>query len=461
MDQNQTTDALGQPSYDFQNQDISGPKKGSGKIISLIIGIVVVLVIALISVFLILPKLKPSKPQDVTLTYWGIWKDSAVMNDVIADFTRTHPNVHIQYEKQDVKSLGKYIDRLTTRLKNGTGPDLFRFHNSWSLELRDYLLPLPDQVVKAVELDTKYYPVVKNDLKMKGAYYGIPMHFDTLALFINKKLLTADASSHPTTWEDFVRIATAVSVPDPTTKKIVTAGAAIGTYDNIAHASDLVSLLLAQRGGDFSDLGGPKRNITEEVLGFYTALSKDQKLWDETLDNSKLAFAKGNLAMYFGYSWDVFDLKDPRFSLDFTVIPVPHLAGSNKTIASYWVEGVSSRSKHPKEALEFLQFLTKPDTLEKIYAKESKQRLFGELYPRTDMASLLTSNPLIAPFIDQGKDAVSTPFSSDTHDDAMVDGLNTYLGNAVRSIVSDNMSVTTAVDTLGQGAKQVFTQYGQ
>ena len=460
MDQNQTTDVTGQPSYDFQNQDINGTKSAKGKILSLIIGIVVVLFVVLLSVIFILPRLKPSAPKNVTLIYWGIWKDSAVMNDIISDFERTHPNIHVQYEKQDIKSLGKYYDRLTTRIKNGTGPDLFRFHNSWSTELRNYLLPLPDSVVKATELDTKYFPVVKSDLKMRGAYYGIPIHFDTLALFINKKLLS-DASSYPTTWEDFVKIATAISVPDPTTKKIVTAGAAIGTFDNVAHSSDIISLLLAQRNGDLADLGGPKRNITEEVLGFYTALSKDQKLWDDTLDNSRLAFVKGNLAMYFGYSWDIFDFKDPKYNLDFAVVPVPHLVGSNKTIASYWVEGVSAGSKHPKEALEFLQFLASPGTLQKLYAKESKQRLFGELYPRTDLAQLLETNPLLAPFIDQGPGAVSTPFSSDTHDDAMVDSLNVYLGNSVRSIVSDNMSPISAVDTLGQGVKSVFTQYGQ
>lgn len=459
MDQNQTTD-VSQPSYDFQNQDFNTPKSAKGKILSLIIGIVVVLFIVLLSVFFILPKLRPSAPKDVTLTYWGIWKDNAVMDEVIADFERTHPNIHIQYEKQDIKTLGKYYDRLTTRIKNGTGPDLFRFHNSWALELKNYLLPLPDSVVKATELDTKYFPVVKSDLKMNGAYYGIPIHFDTLALFINKKLLS-DPTSYPTTWEDFVKIATAISVPDPTTQKIVTAGAAIGTYDNVAHASDIISLLLAQRNGDLADLGGNKRSITEEVLGFYTALSKDQKLWDDTLDNSRLAFAKGNLAMYFGYSWDIFNFKDPKFNLDFTVVPVPHLAGSNKTIASYWVEGVSAGTKHPKEALEFLQFLAQPSTLEKMYAKESKERLFGELYPRTDMAQLLDSNPLLAPFIDQGPGAVSTPFSSDTYDDAMVDSLNTYLGNSVRSIISNNMSVVSAVDTLGKGVKSVFTQYGQ
>ncbi|MBP7832930.1 MAG: hypothetical protein KA035_04135, partial [Candidatus Levybacteria bacterium] len=123
------------------------------------------------------------------------------------------------------------------------------------------------------------------------------------------------------------------------------------------------------------------------------------------------------------------------------------------------VEGVSTKSKHQKEAFIFLNYLGKKETLEKLYKLESQQRLFGELYPRRDMKTLLVSNPLLKTFLDQADNAVSTPFSSDTYDGAMNAALNTYMGNAVNSILEGG-SAESAIDTLGAGEAQVLKNYG-
>ena len=158
--------------------------------------------------------------------------------------------------------------------------------------------------------------------------------------------------------------------------------------------------------------------------------------------------------MYIGYSWDIFEIKAANPGLKFVIVPVPHLQARNSTIASYWVEGVSAKTKHPKEAFQFLQFLASRQTMEKLYASESKLRLFGELYPRADMASLLKSNDLIYPFVVQGPDAKSTIFSSDTHDDALIDSLNKYMGDAIRSMLHDGTSPESAVENLANGVSQ-------
>jgi hypothetical protein len=75
------------------------------------------------------------------------------------------------------------------------------------------------------------------------------------------------------------------------------------------------------------------------------------------------------------------------------------------------------------------------------------------------MADLLKDNVLAYPFVAQGPTAKSTLFSSDTHDDRMVDELNKYLGDAIRSMVNDNSSAESAIDTLAQGVGQKLTQY--
>lgn len=468
MEENNNENASSTGYYNDNSEGFSA-RFSNKKIISLVIGFIVVVLIIVIALVFVLPRLKPKKAENVTLSYWGIWEDASVFSEITQEFTRQHPNIKIQYEKKDIKAQGKYIDRLNTRIQNGTGPDIFRFHNSWVPELIGSLLPLPSDVVDSSELESQYYSVIKNDLKVNGAYYGIPLHIDTLALFINTKIFQdAGVTSYPVTWDDLLTldeqgksILTKIAVKDAQ-GRIKTSPIALGTFDNISHASDIISLLFLQNSADLRDLDGVTMDNSSKALEWYTSFAKGEgKVWDDTMDNSKLAFAKGNLAMYFGYSWDIFDIKGLNPNINFVIVPVLKIPQKDRTIASYWVEGVSSKTKHSKEAFEFLQFLAKKETLEKLYSKQTKLRPFGELYPRKDMADLLKSDPLIAPFLEKADSADSTIFSSDTFDAGMVDSLDKYLGDAVRSIVSDSSSPQTAIETLAKGVDQVLGRYGR
>jgi ABC-type glycerol-3-phosphate transport system substrate-binding protein len=141
-------------------------------------------------------------------------------------------------------------------------------------------------------------------------------------------------------------------------------------------------------------------------------------------------------------------------SLRFQVSPVPHLPlGRKITVASYWVEGVSQKTKYQKEAMLFMKYLTKKETLQKMYSEASKTRPFGEIYPRVDMADSLKDNVFIYPFVAQAKDEVSTFMASDTYDNGLNEKSNTYLGNAVTSIL-DNTSPESALETLSAGIRK-------
>ncbi len=432
------------------------------KIASFVIGAIVVLIILIIIFVVVLPRIGSKKPVDVTLTYWAAWEEAAPLESVTAEFTRLNPHIKINVERQDVKSLGKYVDRLSQRINAGTGPDLFRLHSSWIYELKSSLLALPQDVIKSTGVDSQFYPVVKDDVTSGGAYYGIPIHFDSLALFVNTDLFNkVGISTYPSDWNDVTTDARKLTVKDAD-GKITTAGIALGTYDNIAHAPDIISLLMIQNGAELTNLNGPAKGSAYDAIDFYTSFAKgDSKVWDGGLENSKLAFAKGNLAMYIGYSWDIFEIKAINPNLPFAVVPVPHIQDRDNTIASYWVEGVSRKTKYPAQAFEFLKYLASKKTMENLYTAESKTRLFGELYPREDMAGSLKTNTLIYPFVQKGKTAKSTIFSSDTYDDKMIDQANTYLGNAINSVVNDNGSPQTAVDTLAQGVSQLIQKYAK
>ncbi len=426
------------------------------KVAKVLIGFFVVLLIFMFIFTVVVPILTKSSSGKVTLTYWGLWEDSNIMQGIISDFESKNPNIVINYSKQDIK---QYRERLVTRIGNGNGPDIFRFHNSWYPMLSGDLLALPSDTISKDEFNQSFYPVAQKDLIKNGAIYGIPLEVDTLSLFINNQLFQSAGLQIPTNWNDFVNDAKALTVKDQN-GKIKTAGAAMGTYANISHAPDIISLLLAQNGADLTNL----KNSSDRAAGaltFYTSFATDQNnVWDNTLDPSIVVFSRGDLAMYFGYSWDYFTIKQANPNLTFQIVPVPQLPNQNVTFASYWAEGASAKSKHPKEALLFMKFLAAKDTEEKLYAAEAKIRGFGEPYARVDLADTLKSNTIIYPSVYQAPSAVSSFFVDNTFDSGLNQQANTYLGNAISAILNGS-SPQSAFDTLSQGVSQVQQKYGQ
>lgn len=428
---------------------------GSKNIIKILIGFTVVLIIFLIAAFIILPFLgNKTQTGPATLTYWGLWEDSKTMQPVINDFQRQNPNIKINYVKQDIK---QYRERLATRIDNGTGPDIFTFHNTWYPMLSSFLLPLPKEVISKEEFTNSFYPVASIDLIKKGAIYGIPMEIDTLAMYINKDLFTSAGIDTPKTWDDFINDARILTVKD-TDGKIKTAGAALGTYDNVTHAPDIISLLFLQNGVDINNLENSSERA-QSALNFYSSFATDQNnVWDNTLDSSILSFSKGNLAIFFGYSWDFFTIKSFNPSLNFEIAPVPQLPNQNVNMASYWAVGYSSKSKYQKEAALFIKYLASKKAEEAMYSEQSKERAFGEPYARIDLGQALKDNPIIYPFISQSSSARSSFFADSTNDNGLNQQLNSYLGNAVNSMLSGS-SVQSSFDTLSKGVSQVMLQY--
>jgi len=422
--------------------------------LKVLLGIAIILGIILLVYKLVLPKLFPTKIGQITLTYWGTQEDISVMTPVIADFEKKHPNIKIEYSKQDQD---QYRDKLVTRTKNGNGPDIFGFHNTWIPQLSDLLLPLPESVISKDDFFKNYYPVIKTDLIRGGAIYGVPLQVDTLNLYINRDLFQAAGLTAPTTWTDFVSYAKQLTVKDEN-NNIKTAGTAMGTSSNINHAPDIISMLFAQNGVDLNDLSS-NAQATSDALSFYTSFALPKaNVWDETLDQSIRAFSAGTLAMYFGYSWDFFTIKSMNPNLSFDVYPVPSLPGQNITIASYWAEGVSSKTKHQKEAFIFMQYLAQKETTQKLFIEESKTRNFGVPYARMDLADSL-SNTIAYSFVQNASSAISSYFVDGTYDNGLNTKANSYLNAAVESILRGTSS-QEATETFLKNIPQVLNQYG-
>jgi ABC-type glycerol-3-phosphate transport system substrate-binding protein len=171
--------------------------------------------------------------------------------------------------------------------------------------------------------------------------------------------------------------------------------------------------------------------------------------------------------MYIGPSWRAFEIQQANPNLKFKTVPIPQVPKDNPnqpdiTYATYWAQGVWAKSPSKAVAWDFLKFLSTQDSLQKLYQSESAVRGFGEPYPRVDMASLLSGQPVLGSIIAQAPGAQSWYLDSRTFDGPT--GINTqminYFGDAVNAVADGKESATDALATCAQGVAQVLAQYG-
>ncbi len=447
--------------------------------IAMIFGIVVLIAALGFAVYKFVLN-KGASGGNVTLVYWGLFEPVSVMQQTISEYETAHPGVKIKYSYQ---SMTQYKERLQQRLSSTTKsdsrdlsvevPDIFRIHQTWVPMFLSNLSPMPATVYDSTTFDKTFYPSAVQSLKIKGQYYGIPLMYDGLALFYNEDLFKAKGLTPPKDWAELKDDAIQLTARDGQ-GKITTAGIALGTPNNVDHWSDILGLMLLQSGVTLTNPSYCSQgtgSVVEvcpgaDALSFFTNFAKTDRVWDSSLPTSTFAFAKGDLAMYFGPSWRVFDIEAMKTklqsNLNYKIIPVPQLPNEgDKSIAwaTFWIEGVNKKSKYQAEAWEFLKYLSSKEVMQKLFQTENALRPFGEPFSRVDMASTLENHPMIGPFIKQAPFAQNWYLSSSTNDNGINDKIIKYYEDAVNNVNAGG-DPKTALTTTTQGISQILTQYG-
>ncbi len=457
METNQTVTVNPTQSSSPTSVTQSATKKGFPTKLIAIIGSALLLIV--VAVFAITSM--TSKKQTATsgeITWWGLWEDETIVKQVIADYQAKNPNIKIKYVRQSKED---YRERLTSALAKGTAPDIFRFHNTWTPMFKSELDKMPASVYSVSDFTTSFYPVALSDLTVGSSLVGVPLEYDGINLFINEEIFEKEGKSAPNTWPELRETARAL-----TTKQngdITQAGVALGRTENVDHWPEILALMMLQNG---VDMNKPTGKLAEDALNYYTIFSEEDEVWDATLPSSTVAFAGGKLAMYFGPSWRAFEIRLQNPSLRFKTIPVPQLpkTAANEpdvNYASYWAEGVWVRSKNKTASWNFLKYISSKEVLEKMYNQASKQRMFGEPYPKQDMEILLKDHPIIGSTVTGAKTAQTWFLQSKTWDGPT--GINSqitkYFEDAV-NFVNTGKEAKVALETVSSGVIQVLSQYG-
>jgi ABC-type glycerol-3-phosphate transport system substrate-binding protein len=322
---------------------------------------------------------------------------------------------------------------------------------------------LPPSVMTAADYSKNFYQVITSDLSYGNSIIGIPLGYDALTLFINEDIFNKAGKTPPSTWDELRSLAKELTVKD-SRGVILQSGVSLGRTENVDHWQEILALLMIQNG---VDLGNPVGKNAEDALTFFTIFSSVDGVWDTTLPTSTQAFAAGKLAMYLAPSWRAFEITQQNPDLKFKTVPIPQLPKSDPseqdiTYATYWAQGVWSKSANKSAAWDFLNYLATSDSLQKLYQNEAAVRNFGEIYPRIDMSTLLKDHSIVGSIVTQAPGARSWYLASRTFDGAT--GINTqisnYFGDAVNAVVTGKSSPTEALNTVAQGVFQVLSQYG-
>lgn len=369
----------------------------------LIIGVIVLFFGILITTAIISfrQRVEVASFKPVTLEYWGVWEEPSDIRILTDAYSSRHPLVTIKYRSFRAE---EYRNKLLEGWATDQGPDIFMIPSNWIREYQKFTTPMPSimqvpaqilqgtikqEVVDIVQTYSGYTPknirdlyldVVYRDVVIDDQVFGLPMSVDTMALFYNRSLLINSGIPLPaTTWTDIVNQAAKISKLDQT-ENLLQSAVALGSTNNIPNAFDIISLLMMQSGvqmerGNTVYFGGQSNSLN--AINFYLSFSQPNTIsysWNDKQSSALDVFTAGKLAYFLGYSYHIPTITKTNPKLDYDILPVPQLEGSNRpvTYANYWVNVVAKKSQYHELAWQFIKEITAAETV-KTYLDETQR----------------------------------------------------------------------------------------
>ncbi|MGC8944511.1 MAG: ABC transporter substrate-binding protein [Minisyncoccia bacterium] len=348
------------------------------RIIFFIVGIIVVLIFLSI--------IYSKKNGAVNLTMWGFYNSPEDIDSIISIFQNKYPNINIQYVQKDPQS---YYNDLIIAFANNKAPDIFMLPGNWVPTFQNKILPLnlnKDRDINLKFIENNYPKIVKSDLVFDNNLYGIPISLDTLVLYYNKDIFYQEKIPlPPQNWDEFLNLISRLRKID-NRGNVLRAAVALGTYDNIQWANDILASLIIQYGSSITDPVLKRATFSKEInlngktiipgveaLKSYTQFADKKSqyyTWSNESFNNIFAFTQGKVAMIISYNLIQQELQ--RKNINYGIAPFPLIDVNNPKYYGRTINlAVSKYSKFPQESWLFLKLWSNPE-VEEYYTKQTK-----------------------------------------------------------------------------------------
>ena len=271
---------------------------------------------------------------------WGSKTEVEIIKDVIKDFEMKNPNIKVEF----LHIPQNYFQKIHLLFASNTEPDVIFINNQY--------LPVYANANRLLPLEFDHTPFDKkaiSSLSYNGVNYAIPRDISLLVIYYNKDLFRKANLAEPKfdwTFEDF--LVTSVEIKKRT-----------GAFGISFEEEPLFFLpYLMSEGGNFLDLSSKE---SQKGLNFYLDLRNKFHVAPRKDESASATmaqmFLQSKIAMHLSGRW-----LTPKYTenatFEWDTLPFP--SGEKGSImpldASGWA--ITKNSKHPKEAMAFIEYLT-------------------------------------------------------------------------------------------------------
>lgn len=290
-----------------------------------------------------------------TITFWHFWSEPsqrAALQQMIAEFEKQN-NCKVEVTELSWND-GK--TKLLAAFNSKTAPDVMEFGSDWVAQFSSsgVLKEIPKDLAHLDNfIDWSTQPCM-----WKDKIYAMPWVVDTRVLYVNKALLEqAGINGMPATMNDVLTMS----------EKVQAQSGNNGFGANGADPHKVYKKILPffwSNGGDvFNTSGGCVINSPENIaaLELYVQLSRAGLI--DTQKQLDAAFAQGKLAFWNSGGWLADKIGRENPLLDYTVIPLPAIAGEHGTsFAGGEYLSINAATEKQELATKLLQYLTNGKT---------------------------------------------------------------------------------------------------
>ena len=317
-------------------------------------------------------------PQTEVLHFWAVGVEAEVLAQLLPEFERTHPSVHVEVQQLAWKAAH---EKLLTAIAGDATPDLCQLGNTWIPELvaLHSLAPLQARVAASTQIaPDDYFPGVWQPNVLEGLLYGVPWYVDTRLIFYRSDLLRAAGFAAPANnWSDWLRQMQAI--------KRLAGKDRYAVLLPLNQFEPLQVLALEQpesmlRDGD--RYGNFRSASFRRALAFYHSLfqlSLAPALTEAQVSNVWNEFGRGYYSFYVSGPWNIAEFRrrlPPDEQNSWMTAPMPGPDGPGVSSAGGSSLVIFKRSHHKASAFAVIEYLSQPAVQQRFH------ELTGDLPPR-------------------------------------------------------------------------------
>ncbi|HEV8609442.1 MAG TPA: sugar ABC transporter substrate-binding protein [Thermoanaerobaculia bacterium] len=314
-----------------------------------------------------------AREERVTVRLWGLGREGEVVRDLVPEFERRNPGVHLVVQQIPWTSAH---EKLLTAFVGRATPDLAQLGNTWIPEFAAIgaLEPLEESLARSASVSSRgYFPGVWETSLYDGAVYGIPWYVDTRVLYYRPDLLArAGFPDAPRTWSEWLDAMRKVKRIQPSSGHPILLPT--NEWEQLAILGLQKGSPLLVENGTRGAFSGPEfRAAAEFYVGIYREGLAPIVSYSQ-LGNAYQEFARGNIAMWMTGPWNLgeFRRRLPPAEQELwmtAALPAPDgtpWPGASFSGGSSLAVFRGSRSK--AEAWKVIEFLSEPAVQARFYA---------------------------------------------------------------------------------------------